>query len=123
MLIQGRVETGCDHFQPRMTEYPQVFAEAAGTALHPGTINLKIDCRIPIKEDFRKRGDAIGEREDLIFERCRIAGRAAFRIRPLDLETGGGGHGDDTLEIACPEEIPGVTPGAEFEVEFFRDQN
>lgn len=122
MLIRGRVKEGCKDSPRRMTRHPQVFAEATGAALNPGTINLRVALPIPIKEDFRIKGEAIGEPEqDLIFERCRIAGRDAFRIQPCNLETGRGGHGDDTLEITCSEKITGVTPGAEFEVGFFRD--
>ncbi len=122
MLLRGHVVEGCNHFEGRMTRYADVSQERTGQRLYPGTINLRVDRPIPVKEDFRIRGGEIGEPEqDLIFEHCRISGRDAFRIRPFNLRTGSGGHGDDTLEIACSEQIPGVVTGAEFEVELFRD--
>jgi hypothetical protein len=102
--------------------YPGVFRNATGTDLHPGTINVSVETPIPVREDFRIRGTAIGEpQQDLIFERCRINGRDAFRIRPFQLPTGGGGHGDDILEITCSAEIPDLVAGTQVEVEFFRD--
>jgi len=47
-----------------------------------------------------------------------INGIWAYRIRPLDA-MGGGGHGDDILEIACSKKIPNVGPGAEVEIVLF----
>jgi hypothetical protein len=38
-------------------------------------------------------------------------------MRPLHLTTGGGGHGDHILEIACSESIPNVEFGKVVEVE------
>lgn len=122
MVLKGIVVGGCNHFQTRMTKYPDVFERVTGQRLYPGTINLKVNRRIPVKKDLRMKGAEIGEPEqDLIFERCRINGQDAFRIRPLHLSTGRGGHGDDTLEICCSAQIPGVFIGVEFEVELFRN--
>jgi len=122
MLLKGQVVKGCNHFQGRMTNYSEVFKNATGQDLYPGTINLKVPYAVTIREDFRIKGTEIGEPgQDFIFERCRIAGRDAFRIRPCSLQTGLGGHGDDTLEISCSERIPDVYVGAEFELEMFRD--
>jgi hypothetical protein len=67
------------------------------------------------------RGIEINEPEDFLFERCRINGIPAYRIRPLNLINGGGGHGDHMLEIACSVEIPDVPHGTVVEIELFRD--
>lgn len=122
MIVRGRVVRGCNHFQVRMTTHRDVFTKATGRELFPGTLNVKVDHQIEVREDFRIRGTEIDEAEqDLIFECCRINGIEAFRIRPLHLPTGLGGHGDDTLEIAALQRVPGVETGTEVEVELFRD--
>jgi hypothetical protein len=106
-----------------MTAHAEVFKNAVGRAFRAGTINLEVDRKIGIKEDCRVRGKVIGEPEDFLLERCRIAGRDAYRIRPWNPADGSGGHGDQILEISCFEEIPDVKIGAEFELELFRDDN
>jgi CTP-dependent riboflavin kinase len=105
-----------------MTKYRHVFTKTLGQELFPGTLNVKIDGQIEAREDFRIKGTEIDEPEqDLIFERCRINGIEAFRIRPLHLPTGLGGHGNDTLEIAAAQRVPFVEIGTEVEVELFRE--
>jgi CTP-dependent riboflavin kinase len=122
MVLRGRVVSGCKEFTWRMSRFPSAFEQAVGHALHPGTINVKVDQCVPIVEEFRIRGTQIGEPDqDLLFERCRINGIAAVRIRPYHLESGTGGHGDDTLEISSACWIPSVGLGADVEIEFFRE--
>jgi len=102
-----------------MTQYPEAFERATGEQLYPGTLNVKVSELVPVKEHFRIRGAEINEPEqNLLFEVCRINGIWAYRIRPLDA-MGGGGHGDDILEIACSKKIPNVGPGAEVEIVLF----
>jgi len=122
MIVRGQIVRGCNHFQVRMTKYRHVFTKTLGQELFPGTLNVKIDGQIEAREDFRIKGTEIDEPEqDLIFERCRINGIEAFRIRPLHLPTGLGGHGNDTLEIAAAQRVPFVEIGTEVEVELFRE--
>lgn len=107
-----------------MSRFPDAFEQVVGHALHPGTINVKVDKCVPIVEEFRIPGTRIGEPgQDLLFESCRINGIAAFRIRPYILESGAGGHGDDTLEISSKCWIPNVGLGAEVEIELFRESD
>jgi len=97
----------------------EVFERATGERLYPGTLNVNVGQQIPIKEHFRIRGAEINEPEqDLLFEVCRINGLWAYRIRPFDA-VGGGGHGDEILEIACSKKIPNVGPGVEVEIALF----
>ena len=120
--VRGQVVNGSNHFERRMKNYRHIFTKAAGRELFPGTINVKIDHSIKVREDFRIKGSEIDEPEqDLIFERCNINGIEAFRIRPLNLKTGSGGHGDDTLEIACSQQVPCIEVGTEVEIELFRE--
>lgn len=122
MFIRGYIVKGSNHFQRRIIRYRSVFKDRTGEELFPGTLNVKIDRQIKVREDFRIKGTEINEAgQDLIFERCRINGIDGFRIRPLHLKTGLGGHGDDTLEIACAERIPRVGIGTEVEIELFRE--
>jgi CTP-dependent riboflavin kinase len=122
ILLEGHVVQGLGHFRQRMTKYPEVFRRAAGVSLFPGTLNVKVDREIPVKEQFRILGVDIGEPEqDLLFEECRINGIKAYRVRPYHLQTGSGGYGDDILEITCSQEIPNVPTGSAVEVELFRD--
>jgi CTP-dependent riboflavin kinase len=119
--VKGRVVGGVGDFSRRMNRFPEVFARATGEQLHPGTLNVKIDRKIVIQKEFQISGAEIDEPgQDLLFERCEINGMKAFRIRPLHLSTGGGGHGDDTLEIASASYIENAKLGSEVEVTFFR---
>ena len=122
MKVKGHVVKGVKHFTHRMTKYRDIFTKASGQELRPGTINVEIDHRIEVREDFRIEGWKIDEPDqDLIFERCKISGIDAFRIRPLNLKTGLGGHGDHILEVASSQEVPNVEEGAKVEIEFFRE--
>lgn len=122
VVLQGRVKQGVGHFRIRMTNYPNVFTKATGEYLIPGTVNVDVGQQVPIKEDFRILGMEINEpTQDLIFERCAINGIPAYRIRPFNPSDGSGGHGDNVLEIACSQRIPGVSEGAEVEVRLFRE--
>ena len=124
VVLRGQVEDGCKHFQQRLKleRFRAAFLKATGERLVKGTLNIKVDRCVPVKEHFRIRGKDIDEaRQDLLFEICRINGIWAYRIRPLDLCSGAGGHGDDTLEIACSQEIENVSPGTEVEVALLRD--
>jgi CTP-dependent riboflavin kinase len=103
-----------------MTQYPEVFERATGERLYPGTLNVNVGERIPIKEHFRIRGTELNELEqDLLFEVCRINQIWSYRIRPFHLVTGEGGHGDHILEIACSQKIPNDSPGTEVEIALF----
>jgi CTP-dependent riboflavin kinase len=113
---------GLRHFSKRMTEYPEAFEKATGEHLFPGTVNVNVGEPIRVREHFRIRGTEINEPEqDLLFEVCRINRIWAYRIRPFQLATGEGGHGDHILEITCSQRIPNVGPGSEVEIAFLRD--
>lgn len=124
MKVVGRITHGVGDFRARMTRYPEVFERVTGERLFPGTLNVDIGTPLTCREDFRIRGRDIGEPgQDLLFERCLIAGHRAYRIRPWQLRGGGGGHGDHVLEIACAVELRPLLAGREsaVEIEFFRD--
>jgi len=122
ITIKGIVVTGVGDFKKRMTKYPKVFERATGEKLVKGTLNVRVKRRIQVREHFRILGKDINEpMQDLLFEKCFINGIPAYRIRPLNLLNGSGGHGDDTLEIACSQEIPNVPPGTVVEVTLSRD--
>jgi len=110
IILKGPVSPearGMKHFSRRMTEYPKVFEKATGERLYPGTLNVNVGRRNPVREHFRIRGTEINEPEqDLLFEVCRINQIWAYRIRPFHLATGEGGHGDHIIEIACSQKIP-----------------
>ena len=121
-IIKGKVKNGCGHMKIRFKNYPHIFKEATGVDLYPGTINVGIDHIVKVKEDFRIKGSLIGEpnqNQDLIFEECLINGYPAFRIRPYDIITGEGGHGDDTLEISSETFIPDLGIGSTVDITLF----
>lgn len=117
--IRGVVERGCGHFRTRITDFPEVFREATGESLYAGTLNVKIGTQVPIREHFRIQ-DPVEPRQNLLFEVCRVNGLWAYRIRPCNINTNEGGHGDDTIEIACSQEVPNVGTGSTLEIDFFR---
>ena len=122
VILTGHVVRGVGHFKQRMTTHPEAFYRATGEKLFPGTLNVRLERRVEVREHFRILGREINEPEqDLLFEVCRINGIWAYRIRPWNPRTGSGGHGDDTLEIACSQEIPNVREGTKVEVALFRD--
>jgi hypothetical protein len=99
------------HFKPLMETFSHVFEEATGEKLFPGTLNVKVETPITIKEDFRILASKLGGGEqDLLFERCRIDGIAAYRLRRFNPFTGEGSHGDHILEISSSTWIPNSIP-------------
>lgn len=123
IFLKGAVQNGVGHFKPRINNFSEVFRNATGESLFPGTLNIKVEVLVPPREHFRIIGAEIGEPEqDLLFEVCRINGIWAYRIRPYHLATGGGGHGDDILEIACSQKINNLTQDSLVEVALFRDR-
>lgn len=122
--LTGHVRQGWKHFEKRLTrlEFRKAYRKATGEDLHKGTLNVEVNSCIAVKEHFRIRGSEISESDqDLLFEICRIDGIWAYRIRPYNLCTGSGGHGDQTLEIGCSREIPNAADGSEVKIELFRD--
>ena len=119
LRVSGLVQQGFGHFRRRMTDFAELFTEATGESLYPGTLNVIVESPLPIKEHFRIK-DPMDENQDLLFEICRANGLWAYRIRPLNIRSGEGGHGDATIEIACSQEIPNVGLGKTIDIEFFR---
>ena len=105
-ITVGALHRGNGDFTKRMTKFRDVFKQATGQDLFPGTLNVRVPERIEIKEHFRIRGSEIEEPDqDLLFEICRVNDAWAYRIRPYNLKDGSGGHGDDIIEIACNLEL------------------
>lgn len=122
ITVHGRVtERGCGHMAKRMNDYPEVFRNATGESLIPGTVNVDVGTPVPPREHFRILAKDINEPipQDLLFEVCRVNGIWAYRIRPLDLRNGSGGHGDHILELSSSEKLPNQR-GTQVEVVFFR---
>jgi CTP-dependent riboflavin kinase len=121
--VKGRIQGGVGDFQKRMINYPNVFSKATGEKLVPGTLNVKVEKPIHVREHFRIIGAEIDEPEqDLLFEICRVDQIWAYRIRPSNVQTGIGGHGDDVIEITASKRIPDANIGEVVEISFFRDQ-
>lgn len=119
MKVVGKIEKGVGHFRERMAKHEGVFTRAVGHRLYAGTLNVRIDRKLPCEAHFRIEGALIGEPEqDLLFERCVVAGRPAYRIRPYRVLDGLGGHGDDVLEIASEFRLRCLFPDGKVEVEF-----
>jgi CTP-dependent riboflavin kinase len=90
-----------------------------GRKSYEGTLNVKIEAEFRIQEHFKIK-DPVDPNQDLAFEVCRVNGLWAYRIRASNIHTKEGGHGDDTIEIACSTEVPNAGPGSIVEIEFFR---
>lgn len=106
MRVSGKVIHGIGAWRPRIERFPEVFLAHTGQSLFPGTLNVLLEAPLPIREEFRIPGSAIGEPEqDMLFERCVINGIEAFRLRPFQPATGAGGHGDHILEIVSSREL------------------
>jgi hypothetical protein len=122
IVISGRVIPGFGDFRKRMTAFPTVFSQATGEKLIAGTVNVNVGVSIPVREHFRIRGADIQEPEqDLLFEICRVGPIWAYRIRPFNLTTGEGGHGDDVIEISSSQQIPNAHVGDSVTISLFRD--
>jgi len=104
-----------------MTEHPQVFEAAFGCTPYLGTINVRVDRPITI-QPCRTIPDPGDNGQVFLIEKCSINGIAAFRIRPSVIANpAAGGHGDKILEISSCTKIPGITPGVEVTINFFRE--
>ena len=120
IVLDGTVQSGVQHWTQRLTTHSKIFAKATGETLFPGTVNVNVGRHVQIREHFRVYGYEIGEPEDFLFEVCRINGIWAYRVRPLDSK-GGGGAGDNVLEITSKTQIPGVQSGAKVKIELLRN--
>lgn len=119
--ITGVVETGVQDFTKRMNNHPEAFQKATGEKLIPGTINVRVNKEILIKEHFTICGIDIDEpAQDLLFEPCYINDIPAYRIKPSNICTGEGGYGNDVLEITSARWIPNAKDGAIVEITFLR---
>lgn len=123
IILRGRVIRGVKNFSRirlARDNFCAAYRKGTGEDLWKGTLNVEINRCIPVKEHFRIRGKEISEPEQgLLFEICRVNGIWAFRIRPYNLCTGVGGHGDSTFEIGCSKENPSITTGVQ--IALFRD--
>lgn len=109
--VQGTVEEGIGAWRPRMERFPEVFRQLTGELLFPGTLNVRIEQPLAIRAEFRIAGAEIGEPEqDMLFERCRVNGIEAFRLRPFQPATGLGGHGDHILELVSARALRPLLP-------------
>lgn len=109
--VQGTVEGGIGAWRPRMERFPEVFRQLTGELLFPGTLNVRIEQPLAIRAEFRIAGAEIGEPEqDMLFERCRVNGIEAFRLRPFQPATGLGGHGDHILELVSARALRPLLP-------------
>jgi hypothetical protein len=104
-----------------MTGFPDAFFRATGEKLIPGTLNVEIEKALQVKEHFRVP-DMLDPEQDLVFEICRVGDIWAYRIRPWNGQTGGGGHGDHIIEITSSKRIPNAGEGSEIEISFFRSE-
>ena len=120
IVLEGTVQAGSGHWNPRLTEHQHIFEKATGETLFPGTVNVNVGRIVQIREHFRVYGHEVGHSEDFLFEICRINGIWAYRVRPLDAK-GGGGAGDNVLEITCRKRLSGVQTGARVKVELLRN--
>ena len=123
--LRGTVcAAGLGHMKKRMEKYATVFNAATGQDFYPGTLNVRVDTKVLPKEHFKIIGKEIGEpSQDLWFEVCRINNLWAYRIRPVHVLDGSGGHGDNILEIASADylcEKLGIGIGGNVELFFFR---
>lgn len=102
-----------------MTKFPDAFERATGERLYPGTINVEVldGEKIAITEHFQIP-DPIDRNQVLLFERCRINGITAYRIRPYNIHNGMGGWGDHILEISSARFIPDAKVGMCVTLEF-----
>ena len=104
--VVGRVISGFGAWRPRIQQFPEVFREALGVRLFPGTLNVELDAPLAIREELTILGALISEPEqDIRFERCLVDGIPGWRLRPFQPATGAGGHGDHILEIVSAVEL------------------
>ena len=117
MVVRGRLVDGVKHFQARIGTYPTAFKFTLGFAPYPGTLNVDIGSPLKIREERRLLGAAIGEpHQDLLFEACTVAGQQCFRVRPLDLRSGAGGHGDHIIEVVSAVRLRDLLQGTENDI-------
>jgi hypothetical protein len=73
LQLQGNVQQGRRDFEQRLRQFADVFRAATGELLHRGTVNVKVQDPVEIREDFRIDDPLDGE-QILQFEVCRANG-------------------------------------------------
>jgi CTP-dependent riboflavin kinase len=126
IIIPGHVVPGNGHFKERLKRenFRAAYLKATGETFVKGTLNVEVNQCIPVKEHFRILGKDVAEPEDFLLEICRVGRIWAYRIRPYDHCTGGGGHGDNFIEIICSEVIPDADASkrSSIAITMFRDE-
>lgn len=122
IILKGRVVEGARNFCWRMTESAAAFRDATGEYLYPGTLNVKVEIAVPLKEQFRVKGKDVGvPGQDILFEICRINRLWAYRVCTSPRDSADPAHSDDIFEIICAQKIPNALPGSGVTIELLRD--
>lgn len=123
VVLDGRVERGVGQASRRMASSPEIYERAFGERLFPGTLNVRVERRVPLREHFRIFGieEKNDPTQDLLVEVCLLDEIIAYRICPWRLESGLGGHGDYVIELACPQKMANMTYGSRVTVSLFWD--
>ena len=121
-MFKGEVaEPGFGHFSKYRPKFYQTVLDLSSVALHPGTINVRIDGEMPhfpLPSTQRISGrDQIDldHNQDILITPCEMEGRAGFWILPVFKGTWNpnpAGHfTNQIIEISLVEEFPNIAPG------------
>ena len=121
-MFKGEVTgPGFGHFSKCRPKFYQTVLDLSGVALHPGTINVRIDGempRFPLRNTQRIPGQDqidLEHNQDILITPCEMEGLPGFWILPVFKATWNpnpeGHFPNKTIEISLVEKLPNIAPG------------
>src|SRR5215467_3975829 len=120
-------EPGFGHFSKYRPKFYQTVLELSGVALHPGTINVRIDGAMPdfpLPATQRIPGQDqidLEHNQDILITPCVMEGRPGFWILPVfkgSCDPNPAGHfPKHIIEISLAEKLPNIAPGSTVSLE------
>lgn len=122
MTFKGEVAgPGFGHFSKYRPKFYQTVLAISGVALRRGTINVRIDGKMPhfpLSNTQRIPGQDqidLDDNQDILITPCAMEGRSGFWILPVFKETWApnpkGHFPNQIIEVSLVEEFPNVVPG------------
>ena len=97
----GRVRSGMGDFAQWIERFQDVYFEATGVRLYPGTLNVELEVEYSLpRSRLRMEAAKIGGQAGVSIVPCTINGKSAFVLRTDANDGGTGDHGRNVVEIA-----------------------
>ncbi|MDG2142527.1 MAG: DUF120 domain-containing protein [Planctomycetota bacterium] len=101
MKLKGKVTQGIGDYGQWLAKYADVYRQATGIALFPGTLNLELPAPYDVPDGCQRIESAdYGGAVNVNLVPCRVFGRRAFILRTDANQNGTGPHPRTVIEVA-----------------------